>query len=128
MRVFPIPNCHIRFTSNNKLDDLYGENNVHNFTQDDDEYCSHDAIIRDAIRAHMYSQFLPSYGSEVGRSNKYASSIEDVFITNLQKIGQNSYRGATLAKNLQYIELLKKLFSRQPQQHAYPIHQPQYPA
>lgn len=108
MRILPINNCHVKFTSNHKLDDLYNENNVHNFTQDDDEYCSHDAIIRDAIRAHMYSQFLPSYGSEVGRSNKYASSIEDVFITNLQKIGQNSYRGATLAKNLQYIELLKK--------------------
>ena len=108
MRILSINNCHVKFTSNHKLDDLYNENNVHNFTQDDDECCSHDAYIRDAIRAHMYSQFLPSYGAEVGRSNKYATSLDDVYIPNLQKISQYSYRGSTLAKNLQYLELLKK--------------------
>lgn len=108
MRILPILDRLIFFTSQRKLDDLYVDNHVHNFTQDDDECCSHDAKIRDAIRAHMYSQFLPAYGSEVGRSNKYAETLDDVYIPNLQKIGQNSYRGSTLAKNLQYLELLRK--------------------
>ena len=108
MRILPVQMNIISPSFGFKLDDLYEDNQVHNFTQDDDECCSHDAKIRDAIRAHMYAQFLPAYGQEVGRSNRYAESLDDVFIPNLQKIGQNSYRGSTLAKNLQYLELLRK--------------------
>ncbi len=108
MRILPLQMKIITPSFGFKLDDLYEDNQVHNFTQDDDECCSHDAKIRDAIRAHMYAQFLPAYGQEVGRSNRYAESLDDVFIPNLQKIGQNSYRGSTLAKNLQYLELLRK--------------------
>ena len=108
MRILPINNLNIRFTSDYKLDDLYDNNEVHSFIQDDDECCSHDAHIRDAIRAHMFSQFLPTYGSQVGRANSYAETLDDVYIQNLQKISTNSYRGATLAKNIQYLELLKK--------------------
>ena len=108
MRILPLQMNKITPSFGVKLDDLYDDNQVHNFTQDDDECCSHDAKIRDAIRAHMYAQFLPAYGQEVGRSNRYAETLDDVFIPNLQKIGQNSYRGSTLAKNLQYLELLRK--------------------
>ena len=108
MRILPLQMNKITPSFGVKLDDLYDDNQVHNFTQDDDECCSHDAKIRDAIRAHMYTQFLPAYGQEVGRSNRYAETLDDVFIPNLQKIGQNSYRGSTLAKNLQYLELLRK--------------------
>ena len=107
MRILPINNFNIRFTADRKLDELYDDNLVHNFTEEDECY-SHDAKIRDAIRAHMYSRFLPSYGPEVGRSNAYAETLEDLYIPNLQKISIDSYRGATLAKNIQYLEVLKK--------------------
>ena len=79
MKLLPVLTPYIKFTSDYKYDDLEENNNVHNFLIDDEESYSHDSHIRDAIRAHMYSRFLPSYGLETGRSNAYATSIEDVY-------------------------------------------------
>ena len=108
MRILPLLVNNIKFTSNHQYDDLEADNNVHNFLIDDEGESSHDSYIRDAIRAHMYSRFLPNYGLETGRSNAYATSIEDVYIPNLQKLDSSCYRGASLSKNLQYIPLLVK--------------------
>lgn len=109
MKILPLlVNNNIRFTSDYKYDNLEEDNNVHNFLIDEEENYSHDSYVRDAIRAHMYSQFLPNYGLGTGRSNAYASSIEDVYIQNLQKLDTSCYRGASLSKNLQYIPLLVK--------------------
>ena len=63
--------------------------------------------IRDAIRNHMYPQFIFDDNS----SKKLPSnvmSIEDVFVPNLQNIGSGSYRGASLSRNTQYLDLLAR--------------------
>lgn len=64
--------------------------------------------VRDALRAHIMSQFLPSYGLENEKLSHYAETLDDVFIPNLRKIGHGAYRGSSLAKNLNYMSLLPK--------------------
>ncbi len=90
-----------------KFEDYQDENELCSFTNDCDCDCP-DKKIREAIRAHIYSQFMPNYGDDDKHNYSYARTIDDVFIPNLRKIGCNSYRGATLAKKPHLVELLSK--------------------
>lgn len=63
--------------------------------------------IREAIRNHMYPQFILDDNSSK-KLPSYITSIEDVFVPNLQSLGQGSYRGASMSRNTQYLELLAK--------------------
>ncbi len=81
-------------------------NNKYSFSDYDDDWYAADDIegakLRDAIRASMYGQLLISDR----KLPDYAETLDDVYILNLQNIGSNSYKGATLANNVEYLDLL----------------------
>lgn len=108
MKIFSVNPYKLNFCSNNhKYEDYQDETELRNFVEDDG-FDGHDRSIRDAIRAHMYAQFLPNYGIDERKVSSYARTIDDVYIPNLKKIGNGSYRGSTLAKNLSLVELLPR--------------------
>ena len=108
MRISCVNPVKIHFCSNRpKFEDYQDEYELRNFAEDDG-FDGHDRSVRDAIRAHMYAQFLPNYGIDERKVSSYARTLDDVYIPNLKKIGQSSYRGSTLAKNLNIVELLPK--------------------
>ncbi len=108
MRIYSISPYKINFSSNGpKFEDYRDESELRNFAEDDG-FDGHDRAVRDAIRAHMYAQFLPNYGIDERKVSSYARTIDDVYIPNLMKIGNGSYRGSTLAKNLNLVELLPR--------------------
>ncbi len=80
------------------------------YTCCDDDWGTADDIdsakLRDALRERMYSQFL-TYDNYDKKVPDYAKTLDDVYILNLQNIGANSYKGATLANNIDYLDLLK---------------------
>ena len=61
------------------------------------------AAIREALRSRMLSKILPDYSSDIYKNSK----LQDVYIPNFADIGNNSYKGATLAMNLKYLDTLK---------------------
>lgn len=108
MKIYGITPFKINFCSNGpKFEDYQDECELRNFAEDDG-FDGHDRTVRDAIRAHMYAQFLPNYGIDERKVSSYARTLDDVYIPNLKKIGQSSYRGSTLAKNLNIVELLPR--------------------
>ena len=104
MKVYSVAFNPLNFKSHTKFEDYTDEDELFNFT---DDYDSDDKKVRDAIREHMYANFL-TRDVFVNPKNAYADSIKDLNIPNLEEIGENSYRGATLAKHLHAVELLKR--------------------
>lgn len=108
MKILPNLFQKVKFTANYKYDNLEENNEIRNFSLNEDHASDPDAKIRDAIRAHMYSRIFPNYSEEVNKSSSYATCISEINIPNLQKIGENCYRGSSLARNREAIPLLKK--------------------
>lgn len=103
MRIASLNFPKVNFTSQNEFYDICMEEEEVNSVADDWS----GAKIRDAIRNHLYPQFIFDDNS----SRKVSSSvmsIDDVFVPNLQNIGEGSYRGASLSRNTQYLDLLAK--------------------
>lgn len=101
MKISPLRPTKINFTSY----DYYNQNFEDDvWSMADDDISS--AKLRDALRARIYSRFLTceNYDKKIP---EYAKTLDDVYILNLQNIGKNSYKGATLAKNPEYLDLLK---------------------
>lgn len=91
-----IPKKIINFTSVN-LEDFNDE--LKHFG---DDYLGGQAI-REALRSRMLTNIIPDY-----KSNVYdTATIDDVYISNLVNIGNDSYKGATISKNLEYLDVLK---------------------
>ena len=85
-----------------------------NFSQEENDSVHHMADdyggqkIRGAIRAHIYPQFLFMNDPYDEYMPECAASIDDVFIPNIENIGAGSYKGASLFRNPEYLDLLKK--------------------
>ena len=62
--------------------------------------------VRSAIRAHIYPQFLFMDDPYDEYVPECATSIDDVFIPNIENIGVGSYKGASLFRNPEYLDLL----------------------
>jgi hypothetical protein len=89
---------------NEGIDDLENNNLVHSFIQYEDA----DSLAREKMRWRMLGRIMPEENIGSSLSMTYATSIEDANIPNLQKIGLNCYRGASLLKFPDSFELLKK--------------------
>ncbi len=109
MKILPIQPHNFIFTANYQCDEIKKNSNVHDFYLDPEERCfNNDAKVRDALRAHIYSRIFPQVWQEVDSSMIGATSLDDAYIPNLQKIGENAYRGASLARYKNCIPLLRK--------------------
>lgn len=86
-----------------KIEDFEDDYDTRHFA--DDTAC---AIVRAKIRDHIYSRIIPNYGLDNDSTYFGAETLDDVFIPNLRKIGHDVYRGASLAKKIKYLDLLKK--------------------
>ena len=104
MKVYSVAFNPLNFKSHTKFEDYTDDDDLFSFSED---YDSDDKKVRDAIREHMYANFL-TRDVFVNPKNAYADSIKDLNIPNLEEIGENSYRGSTLAKHLHAVELLKR--------------------
>lgn len=108
MKILPNLFPYIKFTSNYKYDNLEENGAIHNYSLNDDYSFDYDAQVRDAIRAHMYSRIFPYVGKDEYKSSSYTTSLSEMCIPNLQKIGDNCYRGSSLVYNMDAIPILKK--------------------
>lgn len=106
MRIQSISTFNLNFSSryNDFLDDLEENNGIHSCIQYDD----YGATIRERMRANMLSRSMPIVNSDTNSSLRFASTLEESNIQNLQKIATNCYRGASLSKYKDHFELLKK--------------------
>jgi len=105
MKILNVTPYNLSFGNKMPYRDYQDESEIRDFT---DDFGGHDQFVRDAIRAHIYSQFLPNYGIDENRTVSYAKTINDVYIPNFEQIGHNSFKGASLVKNIQYLDLLPK--------------------
>lgn len=98
MKIYPCSSLNINFKANYSKEK---KDSIYHFAYD----CSGEKI-RSAIRAHMYPQLLfsPDPYDEITDT---ASTIEDVFIPNMEYIGAGSYKGASLFRYPAYLDLLK---------------------
>ncbi len=106
MRIYPITKCNINFLSKSHdvyCDNLEKENNSRSFIQYEDA----ESLTREKLRAHIIGRYLTTYDSELNSIGKYANSIEDANILNLQKLAPRCYRGASLAKYQSCFQLLR---------------------
>lgn len=102
MKITAIQPYNLSFSSNCKFEEFEDDYEKRHFADD-----WGGSKVRDAIRAHFYSQFLPDcYYNGYTVVPGYAQSLDDVYIPNLRKIGHFSYRGSSLAKNIGYLDLL----------------------
>lgn len=99
MKITPLQTFNMNFTSGQ----YHSNNNVKIHIADDIS----GAKTRSAIRTHIYPQLLYEEDS-YDEIPDYAVSIEDVYIPNMENIGAGSYKGASLFRNPEYINLLKQ--------------------
>lgn len=105
MKISAIPSYNIKplsfkSTYDSKIKPYEDDEELRHFGDDDQ------SDIRDAIRDHYLASVLPGYDFNTAKNRFNPRNLDDVYIQNFAKIGNHSCKGASLAKNLDYVRLL----------------------